>query len=168
MGGVKKVALYEAPFVIDSRDARDASDNSPSSNDDGWNRIGEAVAAGQRTEALKLFMRMVGVPGYFIAIMRLMPVWPKLKAIAHTLVYDGAIVRDYQRGAPLPAGQWGRVIGPALVMAGENSPVWMRYGNQALARVLPHARYLVIDGQTHMLKPEAHVPALVEFFRAYT
>jgi pimeloyl-ACP methyl ester carboxylesterase len=164
--GIKKVALYEAPFVISASDASNAGDDNHPSNDDGWNRIGEAVAANRRGDAVKLFLQMVGVPGFFIAMMRLMPIWSKLKAIAHTLVHDGAIVRDYQRGEPLPANRWASVTVPTLVVAGGKSPAWMRHGNHSLAGVLPNAQYRTLDGQTHMLKPEAHVGTLVEFFGA--
>ena len=54
---------------------------------------------------------------------------------------------------------------PTLVMDGGKSPLWMRKGNHALALVLPNARYQTLAGQTHMLKPRAHAPTLVEFFR---
>jgi hypothetical protein len=52
-----------------------------------------------------------------------------------------------------------------LVMDGGKSPQWMRHGNRALSLVLRNAQYRTLDGQTHMLKPKAHAPALVEFFR---
>jgi hypothetical protein len=97
--------------------------------------------------------------------MRLMPVWSKLKAVAHTLPYDGAIVQDKQRGKPLPASRWASVTVPALVMDGGKSPAWMRHANGSLATVLPNARYRTLEGHTHMLKPKAHAPMLVEFFK---
>jgi hypothetical protein len=37
-------------------------------------------------------------------------------------------------------------------------------GNRSLANVLPNARYLTIKAQTHVLKPKAHAPILLEFF----
>jgi hypothetical protein len=92
--------------------------------------------------------------------------WSKLKAIAHTLPYDGAIVGDFQKGKPLPAGRWASVTVPALVMDGGKSPQWMRHGNRSLASALPNARYRTLGGQTHMLKPAVHAPMLVEFFKA--
>jgi pimeloyl-ACP methyl ester carboxylesterase len=154
--GLKKVAVYEAPFIVD---------DSRSTTEEAWIRIGEAVAAGRRGAAVTLFLQAVEVPRLFTALMRLSPVWSKLKAIAHTLPYDGAIVQDNQRGKPLPAGRWATVTAPTLVMDGEKSRQWMRRGNRALALVLPNAQYRTLAGQTHMLKPEAHAPTLVEFFR---
>ena len=155
LSGIKKLALYEAPFIVD---------DSRSTTEDHWVRIGEAIAASRRGAAVKHFLQMVGVPGLFIALMQLSPVWPKLKAIAHTLPYDGAIVQDNQRGRPLPAERWASVTVPTLVMNGGKSPQWMRHGMRALALVLPNAQYRTLDGQTHMLKPKAHAPTLVEFF----
>jgi pimeloyl-ACP methyl ester carboxylesterase len=156
LSGIKKLALYEAPFIVD---------DSRSTTEDHWVRIGEAVAAHRRGAAVTFFLQAVGVPRLLIALMRLSPVWPKLKAIAHTIPYDGVIVQDNQRGRPLPAKQWASVTVPTLVMDGGRSPQWMRHGNRALALVLPNAQYRTLAGQTHMLKPKVHAPTLVDFFK---
>jgi pimeloyl-ACP methyl ester carboxylesterase len=79
--------------------------------------------------------------------------------------YRGAIVRENQRGKPLPANRWASATIPALVMDGGNSPAWMLHANRAFASVLPNAQYRTLKGQTHMLKPKAHAPVLVEFFK---
>jgi pimeloyl-ACP methyl ester carboxylesterase len=154
--GIKRLALYEAPFIVD--------DTRPTTEDD-WVQIGEAVAADRRSEAVKLFLKSVGIPGFFMALMPLTPMWSKLKAIAHTLPYDGAIVHDNQRGKPLPPSRWASVTVPALVMDGGKSPAWMLHANRALAGVLPNAQYRTLGGQTHLLKPKSHAPILVEFFK---
>ena len=154
--GIKKLALYEPPFIVD---------DSRSTTEDDWVRIGEAVDADRRSDAVRIFLKSVGLAGFFITLMRLMPMWSKLKAIAHTLPYDGAIVRDNQRGKPLPANRWASITVPALVMDGGNSPAWMRHGNKSLASVLPNAQYRTLEGQTHMLNPKVHAPRLVEFFK---
>ena len=157
LSGIKKLALYEAPFIVD--DTRPTTEH-------GWDRISGAVAADRRSDAVKLFLKLVGVPGFVRVLMPLMiPIWLKLKAVAHTLPYDGAVVRDNQRGKPLPASQWASVTIQALVMDGGNSPAWMRHANQSLASVLPNARYRTLQGQTHMLRPKTHAPILVEFFK---
>jgi pimeloyl-ACP methyl ester carboxylesterase len=157
LSGIKKLALYEAPFIVD---------NTRPTTEDDWDRISAAVAADRRSDAVKLFLKSVGVPGFARALMPLMiPVWSKLKAVARTLPYDGAVVRDNQRGKPLPASRWASVTIPALVMDGGKSPAWMLHANQSLASVLPNAQYRTLEGQTHMLKPKAHAPMLVEFFK---
>jgi pimeloyl-ACP methyl ester carboxylesterase len=154
--GIKKLALFEAPFIVDGS-------RSPVSADY-WARIGESIAAGRRSEAVKLFLKAVGVPAIFVAAMPLMPAWSKLKAAAHTLPYDGAIVQDHQQGKPLPVGRWSSVTMPTLVLDGGKSPVWMRHATAALAMALPNSQYRTLKGQTHMVKPKAHAPVIAEFF----
>ena len=153
--GIKKLALYEAPFIVD---------NSRPTTERDWVGIAEALAANRRGEAVKLFLKLVGVPAFVVAVMPLLPMWSKLKAVAHTLPYDSAIVGDNQRGKPLLAGRWASVTVPVFVVDGGKSPAWMHQGNRSLASVLPNARHQTLEGQTHMLKPKAHAPLLVEFF----
>jgi pimeloyl-ACP methyl ester carboxylesterase len=155
--GVTKLALYEAPFIVDA--------SRPSTEED-WPRILAAVAGGRRGQAVKSFLKAVGVPGIVVALMPLMPAWSKLKAVAHTLPYDGAIVQENQKGRPLPPGRWASVTIPTLVMDGGNSPRWMRHATRALANALPNATYQTLEGQTHMVKEKAHAPILLEFFRS--
>jgi pimeloyl-ACP methyl ester carboxylesterase len=154
--GVTKLALYEAPFIVDG--------TRPSTEED-WPRIGEAVAAGRRGYAVKCFLKSVGVPGFVLALMPLMPVWSKLKAVAHTLPYDGAIVRENQMGRPLPGGRWASVTIPTLVMEGGKSPQWIRHANRSLANSLPNGQFRTLEGQTHIVKAKAHAPVLTEFFK---
>lgn len=155
LDGVKKLAMYEAPLVVDGRGPTTAVP---------WDRIDEAIARDQRSTAVTGFLRGIGVPRVAIALMRLSPVWAKLSATAHTLPYDGFLVRDVQRGQELLKQRWRSVTVPALVMAGGRSPDWMQHGNRALAATLPKARYCSLEGQTHVLKPKVHAPTLVEFF----
>jgi hypothetical protein len=90
--------------------------------------------------------------------------WPKLTALAHTLPHDGALVADLQRGEPLPAGLWGNVAAPALVIAGGRSPAWLQSGSRALAAALAYAEYRVLEGQTHDVSAKAVAPLLSDFF----
>jgi hypothetical protein len=155
LAGIKKVAVYEAPFIVD--------DGRPTTEND-WQRIDNALAARRPGDAVNAFLHLVGVPGFVGKIMRLTPMWRKLERLAPTLSYDGAIVRPYQRGNPLPAGRWSSVRVPVLVTDGAKSAAWMRSGNRALANVLPKATYRTLAGQNHAVKPKAHAPVLVEFF----
>ena len=154
---ITRLALYEAPFIVD--------DTRPPIPADFLARLNEAIASGRRTDAVKAFMKLVGVPAVFVALMRFLPAWPKLTAVAHTLPYDITLVQDYERGTPLPAGQWAVATMPALVMDGGKSPAWMRNAMRALAGVLPNATYRTLPGQTHMLSAKAVTPPLVEFFK---
>ena len=154
---IEKLALYEAPFVVD--------DTRPPVPEDYRERLDGLLASDRRGDAVRLFMsKGVRVPAIFVAMMRFMPAWSKLKAVAHTLPYDAAVMGDGQSGKPLPAGRWSSVTMPTLVVGGGKSPEWMRNGVKALADVLPNARHRTLEGQTHIVKPEALAPVLVEFF----
>ncbi|MEZ0092883.1 alpha/beta fold hydrolase [Streptacidiphilus sp. EB129] len=154
---IRALALYEAPFLVD--------DGHPRVTDETLARLDRLVAADRRGDAVTLFLRTVGTPGFAIAVMRLLPVWRKLKAVAHTLPYDiGLIAADHQ-GRPFAAGRWDSVTMPVLVAAGGKSPEWMRTAMRAVAEALPNARLLTVEGQTHMLNPDAIAPVLTEFFR---
>jgi pimeloyl-ACP methyl ester carboxylesterase len=133
--------------------------------DDYFERLQGMVASDRRSDAIRLFMRQgVGVPAVFVAMMRIMPAWSKLKAVAPTVIYDAAIVDDYQRGRPLPSDRWTSVTMPTLVAVGGKSPDWMRSAMRALADVLPNATHSTLEGQTHIVKAGALAPVLVEFF----
>jgi pimeloyl-ACP methyl ester carboxylesterase len=153
---VSSLAMYEAPFIVD--------DSRPPITDEVMSRLDQALTAGRRGDAVKLFMKQVGVPAVFIALMRFMPAWSKLTAVAHTLPYDFTIVKDYQKGTPLPATPWAGATMPTLVMDGGKSPAWMRNAMRSLAAVLPNATYRTLEGQTHMIAAKAHVGPLVDFF----
>jgi pimeloyl-ACP methyl ester carboxylesterase len=131
---------------------------------DYWALIGDAAASDRRGDAVKLFLQSVGVPNVVLFIMRLTPVWSKLKSVAHTLPYDAALVQEYQRGKRLPTTEWASVTIPTLVADGGNSPAWMRSAMKELADALPNAQYKTLPGQTHVVKREVHAPMLVEFF----
>src|SRR4051794_26088086 len=154
--GIDQLALYEPPFIVD--DSRDPvpADTVP--------RMYGLVAAGRRGDTVKLFLRLVGMPSVALAVMPLTPAWKKLKAVAHTLPYDLTILDGYQRGEPLPSGEWDSVTVDTVVMAGGKSPAWMQNAASSLAGVLPNAQFRVLEGQTHMVKPKVLAPQLVDFF----
>jgi pimeloyl-ACP methyl ester carboxylesterase len=155
--GVERIALYEPPFIVD--DSRTPVPADFEAN------VARALAEDRRGEAVRLFMRdAVQVPRLVVALMRFMPMWKKLKAVAHTLPYDFAIVGPNQTGRPYDAGRWASVTVPTLVADGGKSPDWMRNAASSLADVLPNARHTTLEGQTHMVKAKALVPVLTEFF----
>jgi pimeloyl-ACP methyl ester carboxylesterase len=153
--GITRLALYEAPLIVDGSRAATQAD---------WAAIRQAIAEDRRGDAVTAFLRSVGMPGLLIPLMRLTPLWRKLKAVAHTLPHDGDIVAGDQQGKPLDPARWASLGVPVLVSDGGKSPPWMRNGNRALAEALPDARYLTLPGQNHMLKPAAHAPVLKAFF----
>jgi hypothetical protein len=73
-----------------------------------------------------------------------MPVWAKLKAVAHTIPYDGAIVQDNQRGKLLPADRWTCVMHGTDARHGRWEKPWMDPPGKSVARERPEA-WQVLD-----------------------
>lgn len=153
---IRMLAMYEAPFIVDA--------SRPPVSDDYVSELNALIAADRRADAVRLFMGIVGVPAVLIQLMRFMPAWSKLKAVAHTLPYDTAIVCGNQRGRALPAS-WGAITVPTIAIDGGKSPEWMRNATRAVADILPNATYVTLPGQTHMVSAKVLAPAIVEYFR---
>ena len=154
--GIRKLALYEAPYVIDDTHAPLPP---------GFIAETKAlVAAGDRSGAVKKFMRYVGTPWFAVLVMPLLPFWKKLTAIAHTLSNDLEIIAPHHTGTPFPDDKWSAVTIPVLVMAGGKSPAYMQNAMRAWAKTFPNAVHRTLAGQTHMVKQDVLAPALNEFF----
>jgi len=152
---IRKLATYEAPLIVDrSRPAMQAD----------WLEIQGYIAQGRRSEALKVFLKSVGLPAFVVALMSILPVWSKIKAVAHTLPYDGAISEEFQRGEPLLGDAFSNVTIPVLAIAGGKSPAWLQNGTRALAAVLSNARQATLAGQTHDASAKVLAPLLEQFF----
>jgi len=146
---IPKLAVYEPPFIGAAQTNHEQ-------------RLKTLVASDQRAAALKYFMRdMVGAPAFMVMILPLMRgVWRKLKAVAHTLPYDAAIMGNWE----VPAGRLGGMKVPTLAMHGGKTPARLRNAVEALVKVLPNVRHRELPGQTHNVSPAVLVPVLREFF----
>ncbi|WJH33868.1 alpha/beta hydrolase [Paenibacillus sp. CC-CFT747] len=157
LSSVNKLALYEAPFIVD-----DSRAPLPATYRE---RMESLLASGKRSAAVKHFMRAgVGLPAPLVAIMPLMPAWSKLKAVAHTLPYDTLLTMEHQRGSVASLERWASLSVPSLVVAGGKSPQWMRNAMHSLAHTLPSAQLETLPGQTHIVKPSVLAPVLQRFF----
>ena len=120
------------------------------------------VSRGDRDGALKLFMRTVGVPGFFLALMRIMPLWRDLRRVAHTLPYDAAAMNGFE----LPSARLAKIRIPTLVGGGGKSPASLKAGARAVSDAVPGARFVEIPKQSHAIKPAALAPVVLDFARA--
>ena len=145
---VAKVAAYEAPFIPESQ---------LGSADGYLDALRQALAAHEPGKAVGLFMKRIGVPAPMRFVMRLTPIWPRLMALAPTLVYDGMIVGDGSVPVELTT-----TTTPVLLLTGENAR--MQQAARSVASLLPSARHEVLSGQSHAVAPEALARALIAYF----
>ncbi|WP_245954866.1 alpha/beta fold hydrolase [Paenibacillus flagellatus] len=156
-GKIPKLALYEPPLILDG--------SRPPLPRDYVERIGEAVEAGRREQALEIFMtQALLIPDEYLAPMKESPIWSDLLAVAHTLAYDGMVSRDVMAGRPLPPGKWAGVTSDTFVVSGELSEPFFHDAAKTLVHRLARAKHQVLAGQGHDVAPEALAPLLIEFF----
>jgi pimeloyl-ACP methyl ester carboxylesterase len=150
---VKKLALYEPPYN-DDPEARA-----------GWknfrHELKETLAEGRNTDAVGLFMKLLGVPEEHLAEMHQYPMWPMWERIAPTMAYDAAALGEE---AAVPTEKAAQVAVPTLVLNGSESYPFMHTAAAALASAIPNGKHSVLEGQTHEVTPEALAPVLIEFF----
>jgi len=153
---IEKLALFEPPFIVD--------DSRPLPPSNFATRLSEMTATDRRGDATKFFMtKGMGIPGPIVTLMRFSPFWSKLKATAHTLPYDWAILGDTMAGRPLSADDWASAATQTLVMVGEKSPEQLRRAALAVADVLPNARHRELKGQSHNPSMKVLAPVLEDF-----
>ncbi|KQX44450.1 hydrolase [Streptomyces sp. Root63] len=159
---IKRLALYEPPFSVAPSDFGPPRDFA--------RHIDGLIAEDRRSEAVKTFMtKAQGMPAFMVGSMRLMPgVWSNLKAMAHTLPYDIAVMGDTQQGKPLTAEMWSPATAPTLVMTGSKSPDGFQSAARAVTEVLPDADHHTLQGLNHgavVMAPKKLAPKLIEFLQ---
>lgn len=166
---VEKLALYEPPFIID--------DSRPPLPADYVDHLSNLVVAGRRGDAVEYFMTAaLLIPTEFVDQMRTAsmddvfdsdakpPDWAAMEAVAHTLPYDGEIVKDFASGKPLPPERWASATMPTAVIVGEYSEPFFHDGAKSLVSLLPNGQYIELEGQHHAVSPAALAPVLKAFF----
>jgi pimeloyl-ACP methyl ester carboxylesterase len=152
---VKKIALYEPPYLADGND--------PRSFEDAKKRLQSLVSAGDRGGAVRFFMTDVyGAPRAFVFAMPfLMPnAWKRNKLVVHTVPYDLTILEDRsvlnERSSSISV--------PTLVIGGEKSPKELHDAVTAVANAIPNAHSRYLSGQDHNISSAALAPVLFEYF----
>jgi pimeloyl-ACP methyl ester carboxylesterase len=147
---ITKLGLFEPPLPSGEEGAGSETE------------LRELIAAGRRGDAVEGFLAGIGLPTEAIAGMRQTPEWPQLEAMAHTLMYDGALTEDrtlWTERAP-------SVTAPAIVLFSEGTSAYLGESARAASNALPNARREVLSGQFHEVTPETLAIALAEFFAA--
>ena len=148
---MKSVVAFEPPYMVGEHH----QPNHASYERD----VRALVEKGDRSGAVAFFMRTVGVPRFFVGIMRLMPIWKKLAAVAHTLPYDASIMNNFN----LPSARFGAIRVPTLVVGGGKSPAALKAAVRAVGETIPGARVVEVPKQTHAIKGVALLPVVREF-----
>ena len=152
---VDAVIAYEPPYVHDA---------AASGEQDHEAHLVELIGRGERGQAVTYFMRdMVGAPWFVPVMMRMFFwMWPKLKAVAHTLPYDAAVMTRFR----VPRDRFAGIIVPVLVLNGSKTDTRLKTAARRVTDVVPGARHGELRGQTHNVKPGVLAPAVIEYLDA--
>ena len=157
---VEKLAVYETPYNV----GRDASTH--------WKEyvrsVNEAIAENNRSDALELFMQLAGSTKEQIMEAKQSPFWSVGESLAHTLVYDAAVLGD--GGVP---PHLIKIKQPTLVVTGVDTDPHMTglqsnffdLSAQAIVGIVPHAERKILKGQAHVADPKIIAAMLVDFFK---
>lgn len=151
-GKVQKVVMYDPPYVHDDAGKLEYGHLSQ--------KVQRLLDAGENGAAMSTFLRGIGMPRIFVALMKLLPGWKKMKALAPTLAYDIALTQDLP-----PLGRASRVAVPTKIIVGEKSPAGIRDVGARLTQAIPGAQFLQLTGQDHLVSPKILLPELSGFLR---
>ncbi len=152
---IPKLILYEPPFIgADPSEVQTPPDFLP--------QLKNLIAENRRADAVKSFMKVVGVPGIIRWIAPLMPFWKTALTIAPTLAYDFTILKDQK----VPVEELSQIKVPTLIMSGGATAPKLRKAAEATARALPGSTYQVLPKQRHDVSPEALAPAMISFLKS--
>lgn len=149
---LRGVAVYEVPYAVYEGGAKERAEYTDS--------LTEALEHGRRGDAVELFLRLTGLAEEMIQGARQSPMWAGMEALAPSLAYDDAVMG----GGLVPRDLLASITVPVLSLGGGASPDWMREAARTVAESVPQGTYRVLEGQSHMVDPQALAPVLTEFF----
>jgi pimeloyl-ACP methyl ester carboxylesterase len=146
---ISKVAVYEAPFIPDSKLGSAAEYE---------RNLRQSVADKAPSRTLKLFFSRIGVPRFGMFIMQFMPMWKKLKPLAPTLLNDALLVSD----GSVPHN-FHSISAQTLVLSGASE--MMQEAARKLTAAMPSAQLKILSDQKHNVDPCKLADELRLFFR---
>jgi pimeloyl-ACP methyl ester carboxylesterase len=146
---IPKLSLLEPPLRV-------AAAPPPPSTLGG--EVAKLIVIGRRGDAYERWLTGIGVPPEMITEMREGPMWPALKATAHTLIYDSLVPGS------MPPDRLAAIPTPTLVVASQASNDQLRGWADGVAAALPNAALSFLPGVWHGIAPEQLAPALTQFY----
>ncbi|MBA2725122.1 MAG: alpha/beta hydrolase [Actinobacteria bacterium] len=149
---VQKVVLYDASYVHDEAEKTQYTLLSRT--------IHTLLDRGKNAAAMRTFLRGIGMPRVFVALLPVFPGWRTMKALAPTLAYDIALTSDLP-----PVARAAEVAVPTQILVGQKSPASLHDVANQLMHAIPNAEFAELPGQDHMVSAKALLPRLVGFLQ---
>jgi len=139
---VANIVMYDPSYVHDETEQAQYDGLS--------RRVHTLLQDGNDATAMTTFLRGIGMPKSFVYLLRFMPGWKTMVALAPTLAYDIALTRDLP-----PLDRAAHVTVPVQVVVGEKSPVRIHAVARQLSTAIPGATF-----QNHMLHVQYRLMAI--------
>ncbi|MBW7476699.1 alpha/beta hydrolase [Paenibacillus oenotherae] len=147
---VQKVVMYDASYVHDEKEKAEYKQLSQT--------IYKLLDHGKRAEAMRTFLKGIGMPKIFVWLLPLFPGWRTMKALAPTLAYDIALTQDLP-----PVERAARIAVPTQIIVGEKSPASIHDVGYQLTKAIPNVKFVKLAGQDHMVNAKKLLPLLSGF-----
>ncbi|WP_411824602.1 alpha/beta fold hydrolase [Leptospira sp. 'Mane'] len=148
---VLKIVMYDPPYVHDEAEKSE------------YGKLSESVKylldKGKNAQAMKTFLKGIGMPNIFVLLLPLFPGWGKMKALAPTLAYDIDLTKDLP-----PLERAAHVSLPTHIIIGEKNPSGIHDVGSKLAKAIPNAMFTKLAGQDHMVDAKVLLPLFTSFF----
>jgi pimeloyl-ACP methyl ester carboxylesterase len=149
--GITKLVLLEPPLPTGDGAAEEE-----------LAKTDEMIRTGRRGDAVALFLTGIGLPSEAVDGMRRSPDWSGLEAMAHTLLYDGAMTEQN--------GLWNerarRVGVPTLVLVSEGTSAYLAGSARRATASIPGAVSRTLPGAFHQVDPLRLAAELTAFLSA--
>lgn len=146
---IRQTVLYDASWVADEAEAKEYADLR--------GEVEGLLERGRNAPAIRRFLRGIGMPKVFVALLPLMPGYRTMVALAPTLRYDMALTA----GTPeLEIAS--EISSPIHVLVGERSPDSLHAVAGALSGALTGSAVTTVAGQDHMVAAKVLLPLLRE------
>ncbi|MGR3764143.1 alpha/beta fold hydrolase [Rossellomorea sp. NS-SX7] len=149
---VKKVIMYDAPYVHDEKEKAEYKQLSK--------KIHKLLDNGKNGEAMLTFLKGIGMPKVFVLLLPLLPGWRTTKALAPTLAYDITLTQDMP-----PVERATQISIPMQIIVGEKSPASINNVGRQLTKAIPNAKFVQLANQDHMVDGKTLLPILTSFFK---
>jgi pimeloyl-ACP methyl ester carboxylesterase len=147
---ITKVVIYDASYISTEAEkpAYQKLENS----------VAALLQAGKNGKAIRVFLKGIGMPGFFTLLMPLFPGWRTMCRLAPTLLYDIRLTKDVPQRQRLAA-----IRVPVLILAGAKSPAVILKVKDILAATITGSQARTIAGQDHMVSAKVLLPELTRY-----
>jgi pimeloyl-ACP methyl ester carboxylesterase len=160
---VKKLAVYEVPYM-----GAESASRVPAA--EVFTETKQAVKDGRNGDAFATYMGQ-WIPEEMLAGMRQAPFWPMIEAVAPSLVNDATIM--FGRNFTPQKELLEKITMPVLALSGDVDMLpgvdtsFMAKAAEAIAKMVQHGKYHLLEGQNHDVKTDVIAPVLSEFYASH-